>query len=472
MKKLLVLLALLVASAAWAYEPSPPIYFRNAQGRPIYDATVTITGAGGNSACADPNCATPYGTTLGAYGLLQFYGASDNYTVTVTGSGVNLSVVVPIPAGAGGVVDNDFLASSKGFLLKTSAGHYTVLRDNRGATSAPDPNDDILDGYGLGSLWVDTTNDMTYSAVDVTAGAAIWNTTGGAGTGITTFNTLTGATQTLGVDDSGTTPAWTSAGTTHTLNLPDMGVGISRGLVNNTTQSILGHKIFADGLSGSAASAFNGGTFTVNSSLGDYDTTISSDSEQYMFHVDAGLNMVGIRNQAPSALVDIVGDGADVVMELNPVNGKGLYVRRSSSGSAPLVQFEETSGTVQPILQLNNVSAVNYPLLIQQNGTDSCRVTSAGIVQTVYKSSTVPSYSFTGDTNTGVGSAGADQVDLIAGGTDVVNVSATDVDITGEASVSGVSGDGTGAIVCIKSDGDFGTCADAQDPNTFVCTCN
>lgn len=42
------------------------------------------------------------------------------------------------------------------------------------ATTNPTINDDELDGYVAGSLWVDATNDLLYVCVDPTAGAAIW----------------------------------------------------------------------------------------------------------------------------------------------------------------------------------------------------------------------------------------------------------------------------------------------------------
>ena len=41
-------------------------------------------------------------------------------------------------------------------------------------TAAPTVNDDTGDGYLVGDTWLDTTNDMIWQAIDVTAGAAIW----------------------------------------------------------------------------------------------------------------------------------------------------------------------------------------------------------------------------------------------------------------------------------------------------------
>jgi len=46
-----------------------------------------------------------------------------------------------------------------------------------------------------------------------------------------------------------------------------------------------------------------------------------------------------------------------------------------------------------------------------------------------------------------------------------------DLNLSGEAKIGGISGDGTGKAVCIKSDGNLGTCA--NQPNASgVCTCN
>ncbi len=41
-------------------------------------------------------------------------------------------------------------------------------------TDAPDANDDITDGWKVGSLWVDVTNDKAYICLDNTDTAAVW----------------------------------------------------------------------------------------------------------------------------------------------------------------------------------------------------------------------------------------------------------------------------------------------------------
>lgn len=42
------------------------------------------------------------------------------------------------------------------------------------ATTAPTAGDDTNDGYAVGSIWIDVTNDVLYVCVDATATAAIW----------------------------------------------------------------------------------------------------------------------------------------------------------------------------------------------------------------------------------------------------------------------------------------------------------
>ena len=65
------------------------------------------------------------------------------------------------------------------------------------------------------------------------------------GTGISSLNGLTGATQTFSVFTNFTgSPAFSSSGTNHQLRLPNAGTSTDYGLITNTTQSIAGTKEF------------------------------------------------------------------------------------------------------------------------------------------------------------------------------------------------------------------------------------
>lgn len=77
-------------------------------------------------------------------------------------------------AAAGAVMDSDFAGADAGHMIRTGAGAYAVLKHNLSASAAPTANDDSGDGYAVGSLWIDTTNDKVYQCVDATSTAAVW----------------------------------------------------------------------------------------------------------------------------------------------------------------------------------------------------------------------------------------------------------------------------------------------------------
>lgn len=53
-----------------------------------------------------------------------------------------------------------------------------IGKNNFAATAPPAVGDDAADGYTVGSLWIDVTNDKAYICVDTTAGAAVWKLIG------------------------------------------------------------------------------------------------------------------------------------------------------------------------------------------------------------------------------------------------------------------------------------------------------
>ncbi len=83
---------------------------------------------------------------------------------------------------------SDLSATGPGHVIQASAGaNLTVLMHKLDATASPTVNDDSGDGYAIGSLWIDTTNDTIWQATDVTVGAAVWHQLdGAAGSGIST----------------------------------------------------------------------------------------------------------------------------------------------------------------------------------------------------------------------------------------------------------------------------------------------
>jgi hypothetical protein len=93
--------------------------------------------------------------TSGDYNLAHFKGMSG---ASLSGNG---GKVVKVNSGATGFEFSD-------------AGGFT---NNIAATTAPTATDDSASSYSVGSFWIDTTNDKSYSCVDATASAAVWKET-------------------------------------------------------------------------------------------------------------------------------------------------------------------------------------------------------------------------------------------------------------------------------------------------------
>lgn len=84
--------------------------------------------------------------------------------------------------------DNEGAAGTGGV-----SGAPTVIT----STNDPTINDDSGDGYSVGDLWVNTTDDSVFVLADATAGAAVWTEIGAGGGGASDHGALTG----LGDDD-------------------------------------------------------------------------------------------------------------------------------------------------------------------------------------------------------------------------------------------------------------------------------
>jgi len=97
--------------------------------------------------------------------------------------------------GGGGITDADFAGTALGRLTRTGASAYAVIQDNLAAAVAPVVGDDNTGGYGIGSLWFDTTAHRLYTCTDASTGAAIW-------IGYLAKNTVAAIAPVVGDDDS------------------------------------------------------------------------------------------------------------------------------------------------------------------------------------------------------------------------------------------------------------------------------
>lgn len=74
--------------------------------------------------------------------------------------------------------------------LHNHDGRYP--REYAGKTAAPTVSDDSGDGYAIGDLWIDETNDKVYQALNVSVGAAVWIEITGGGGGASVWGSITG----------------------------------------------------------------------------------------------------------------------------------------------------------------------------------------------------------------------------------------------------------------------------------------
>jgi hypothetical protein len=70
-----------------------------------------------------------------------------------------------------------------GFVIANQDNPAASVRVNLSATTNPTITDDSSDGWGVGSMWINTASGDVFWLTDATVGAAQWQTGGGGGSG-------------------------------------------------------------------------------------------------------------------------------------------------------------------------------------------------------------------------------------------------------------------------------------------------
>lgn len=131
-------------------------------------------------------------------------------------------------------------------------------------TAAPGTGDDSLDGYSVGSIWIDTSADKAYICLDATSTAAVWTET-----------TIAAASTTVSGRIEVATAAETTTGTDAT------------------------RAVSPDGLAGSEY-----GERAVQFIVFDFATDVTVGDGAYYFHIDsrlAGMNLVDVHAEVITA---------------------------------------------------------------------------------------------------------------------------------------------------------------------------
>lgn len=187
----------------------------------LTDAPASYSGAAGkyvavNGAADGLEFIAPYTfSAAGDTGTTQIIGAGN--TLTIAGGvglssaasatdTVTLDLDVPVSVTHGGT-GADMSGTGGGAVMQASTGAaFSVLKHNFTAVANPTHDDDVTLGYGVGSIWINTSTGHIYMATSVADGAADWKTVhgGGGGGGGTDFDLAadTGTPETVGTGET------------------------------------------------------------------------------------------------------------------------------------------------------------------------------------------------------------------------------------------------------------------------------
>lgn len=187
--------------------------------------------------------------------------------------------------------------SAKHYAAKAAASAALLPQANYSATTAPTVNDDSDDGYGVGSLWIDVSNDEAYRCLDATVGAAVWieTTLQTAELGalallnaVDTAQITNSAVTTAKINDDAVSLAKLAAGTAGNLitydasgNPAAVGTGTSGQIL--TSNGAGAAPTFEDAASGGGFADISETTFSSDAA---WTITLSSSYERYMLELE------------------------------------------------------------------------------------------------------------------------------------------------------------------------------------------
>lgn len=313
------------------------------------------------------------------------------------------------------------------------------------------------------------------SAVDGIAGSFATSSDGANAVKVTSTNSLN-VEPSLFVDNAGSGPSAYLKRTSLSLTEPHL-------FVEAATVSDAGPVIQAKAQSGDLFRGLDLNDVEVvniyaDGSIGLSDGAVATPVLAFKSDTDSGLYL------ASAGLVGMAVNG--VARQTWSTSGSILVgtVTGTQSTTGALQTLSRNSATATTWgtkITLSNSADGGVPLHLNTNGTGDLVYGSEDDVQTyaVTKDGRTvggdgnaanPAFSFLSDSTSGVYLIGANTLGLSAAGGERVRVTSTLVTITGEAKITGVSGDGTGSAVCVKADGNLGTCSDVVDASGN-CTC-
>ena len=196
------------------------------------------------------------------------------------------------------------LTTSISGVLPVANGGYAGIHKTNG-TTAPTVNEDSNDSYAVGSVWIDTTNDIAYVCVDASVGAAVWVRHQVYDAELAALAGLTSAA------DKGI--QFTGSGTAGTYDLTAFAKTIlddaNAAAVRSTIGTVIGTDVQAydvelAALAGLTSAADKGIQFTGSGTAGTYDLTSAGKALLDDASADAQLTTLGVSTFAKTLLDD------------------------------------------------------------------------------------------------------------------------------------------------------------------------
>lgn len=195
-----------------------------------------------------------------------------------------------------------------------------------------------------GQVWYDAGVIKYYD------GSAV-KTLGTSGGGIQSFNGLTGTTQTLAVNTTGTDPAFTSTGTTHTLNIPLAGnAGANAGLISNTDYLFLKSR---------QANTLGAGQVWVGNASG-YAEAMTLSNDISSISTAGAVTVTRTTTGQSNKILGLDGSGVGTMAGLALINSGTVNLQASTASNSYTLKLPAAAPTGTQVMQVDSLGNLTW----------------------------------------------------------------------------------------------------------------